>query len=137
MRTEKRSEGPHRNHLRRKDVDLRNTLIQIRETSNCLSGVGVYADTPKMPLLVVRCVYPWLQFSCYWNIRNERAALPDAGEDRGGRVFPSDSGASFFPGSIMAGFSGFVPRTGLPKATVHSLRHPYIKPKTKTFYSSN
>ena len=40
-------------------------------------------------------------------------------------MFTAEDGAPVFPDSIMQWFSKFVKRTGLPKVTVHSLRHTY------------
>ena len=41
------------------------------------------------------------------------------------RVFTTDMGAPIFPDSVTQWFSAFVARSGLPKVTVHSLRHTY------------
>lgn len=49
----------------------------------------------------------------------------DAWEDIDGRVFTTELGAPIFPDSITAWFSKFIARSGLPKVTVHSLRHTY------------
>ena len=46
-------------------------------------------------------------------------------QDAGGRVFTTELGAPIFPDSITAWFSKFIARSGLPKVTVHSLRHTY------------
>ena len=55
----------------------------------------------------------------------QREKLGDAWEDQDGRVFTSDTGAPIFPDSVTQWFSAFVARSGLPKVTVHSLRHTY------------
>ena len=39
--------------------------------------------------------------------------------------FTSDTGAPIFPSSITKWFGHFIERNGLPKVTVHSLRHTY------------
>lgn len=40
-------------------------------------------------------------------------------------MFTSDTGAPLFPDSVTQWFTAFVARSGLPKVTVHSLRHTY------------
>jgi integrase len=55
----------------------------------------------------------------------QREKLGDAWEDQDGRVFTTDSGAPLFPDSISQWFTKFIKRSGLPKVTVHSLRHTY------------
>lgn len=57
-----------------------------------------------------------------WQDR-QRTMLGDAWEDIDGRVFTNDFGAPIFPTSITQWFSKFVKRCGLPKVSVHSLRH--------------
>lgn len=41
------------------------------------------------------------------------------------KKFSNDEGAPLFPDSVTKWFTAFVKRTGLPKVTVHSLRHTY------------
>ena len=54
-----------------------------------------------------------------------RAQLGDAWGDQDGRVFTTDTGAPIFPDSVTQWFSKFIARSGMPKVTVHSLRHTY------------
>ena len=49
----------------------------------------------------------------------------DAWEDQDRRVFTTDTGAPLFPDSVTQWFSGFITRSGMPKVTVHSLRHTH------------
>ena len=55
----------------------------------------------------------------------QRERLGDAWEDQDGRVFTTDAGAPVFPDSVTQWFSAFIARSGMPKVTVHSLRHTY------------
>lgn len=59
-----------------------------------------------------------------WQDR-QREAVGDAWEDQDGRVFTNELGAPAFPDSLSQWFSGFIARSGMPKVTVHSLRHTY------------
>lgn len=115
--------------LRWEDVDLDNSLIQIRQTSNYLPGLGVYTGTPKnttsrRPLRLSRAAVLMLLEYQRWQ-DGQKAALFDAWEDQDNRVFTSDTGKPIFPDSVTAWFSDFVRRSELPKVTVHSLRHTY------------
>ena len=115
--------------LRWQDVDLDAHNITIRQTSNYLSGIGIYIGAPKTdssvrPLPIsTAAVMILLEYKCWQDAQREK--LGDAWEDRDGRVFTTDIGAPIFPDSMTQWFSTFVARSGLPKVTVHSLRHTY------------
>lgn len=115
--------------LRWEDVDLDNYMIQIKQTSNYLPGLGVYVGTPKTatsrrPLrLSQAAILLLLEYKTWQDAQRE--ALGDAWADRDGRVFTTDTGTPIFPDSVTQWFTRFVQRTGLPKVTVHSLRHTY------------
>lgn len=115
--------------LRWQDVDLREQTIIIKQTSNYLPGKGVYVDTPKTttsnrPLKLARSAFLLLMEYKQWQDELKKS-LGDAWRDEDGRIFTSDDGAPIFPDSITKWFTDFVKRTGLPKVTVHSLRHTY------------
>ena len=115
--------------LRWQDVDSENQTITINQTSNYLPKRGVYVDTPKTansnrPLRLSRSAFLLLQEYKQWQDA-QREKLGDAWEDEDGRVFTTDSGAPLFPDSISQWFTKFIKRNGLPKVTVHSLRHTY------------
>jgi integrase len=115
--------------LRWQDVDFDGQTITVSQTSNYVPGRGVYVDTPKTvtssrPLRLTRSAFTLLLEYKSWQ-DTQRAALGDDWRDQDGRVFTTDDGAPIFPDSISQWFSKFVKRTGLPKVTVHSLRHTY------------
>jgi len=115
--------------LRWQDVNFEEQTIMISQTSNYLPGKGVYIDTPKTstsnrPLRLSRSAFLLLLEYKQWQDAQQEK-LGDAWEDKDGRVFTSDNGAPMFPDSITQWFTKFVKRTGLPKVTVHSLRHTY------------
>ena len=115
--------------LRWQDVDLDGHTITIRQTSNYLPGKGVYVGTPKTttsarPLPIsTAAIMLLLEYRAWQDTRREQ--LGDAWEDQDGRVFTTDTGAPMFPDSLTQWFSGFIARSGMPKVTVHSLRHTY------------
>ena len=115
--------------LRWDDVDEENQTITIRQTSNYIPGKGLYVDTPKTansyrPLRLSRSAFLLLFEYKDWQ-DSQRAAAGDAWNNSDGRIFTNDFGGPIFPDSISQWFSKFIARTGLPKVTVHSLRHTY------------
>lgn len=115
--------------LRWEDVDIDHQTITITQTSNYLPGRGIYVDTPKTatsnrPLKLSRSAFLLLLEYKRWQDA-QREALGDAWEDQDGRVFTTDTGAPIFPDAVTQWFTKFVKRSGLPKVTVHSLRHTY------------
>lgn len=115
--------------LRWQDVDLDKHTITIRQTSNYLPGKGVYVSTPKTstsarPLLLsTSAIMMLLEYKAWQD--GQRQRMGDAWEDKDGRVFTTDTGAPLFPDSVTQWFSKFIARSGMPKVTVHSLRHTY------------
>ncbi len=115
--------------LRWSDVDIDTQTITIAQTSNYIPPRGVFADTPKSDtsnrlLKLSRSAFLLLTEYKQWQ-DTQREALGDAWEDQDGRVFTTDTGKPMFPDSVTAWFSKFVKRSGLPKVTLHSLRHTY------------
>lgn len=115
--------------LRWPDVNIDAQMIQIRQTSNYLPGLGVYTGTPKTgssrrPLKLSKAAMLLLMEYKRWQ-DSRREALGDAWENPDGRIFTTDSGAPIFPDSVTQWFTQFIRRSGLPKVTVHSLRHTY------------
>jgi len=115
--------------LRWCDVDLDNRLLHIRQTWNYVPTAGCYVDTPKTDssertLSISRTAVVLLLEYKRWQ-DSQQEALGDAWKNFDDRVFTSDEGAPLFPDSVTKWFTAFVKRTGLPKVTVHSLRHTY------------
>lgn len=115
--------------LRWQDIDLDEHTVTIRQTSNYLPGKGIYVSTPKTatsarPLhLSTAAVMMLLEYKA-WQDR-QRQQMGDAWEDQDGRVFTTDTGGPLFPDSVTQWFSNFIARSGMPKVTIHSLRHTY------------
>lgn len=115
--------------LRWCDVDLDHQLLYIRQTWNYIPTEGCYIDTPKTanserPLRISRTAVVLLLEYKHWQDA-QRARLGDAWQDTDGRVFTSEEGKPLFPDAVTKWFTEFVKRTGLPKVTIHSLRHTY------------
>ena len=115
--------------LRWNDVDLDAQLLYIRRTWNYIPKEGCYLDTPKSssserPLKISQtAVLLLLEYKRWQDQQRER--LGDAWVDTDNRIFTNDEGAPLFPDSVTKWFTDFVTRSGLPKVTVHSLRHTY------------
>lgn len=115
--------------LRWSDVDLDKQLLYIRQTWNYLPTEGCYADTPKTatserPLRISRTAILLLLEYKQWQ-DTQRELLGDAWRDTDGRIFTTEEGKPLFPDTVTNWFTDFVKRTGLPKVTIHSLRHTY------------
>ena len=115
--------------LRWQDVDFDHFTITIAQTSNYLPGKGIYTGTPKTatssrPVRLSRSAFLLLLEYKKWQDA-QQAMLGDAWRDQDGRIFTTDEGAPIHPDSVSKWFTAFVKRTGLPKVTVHSLRHTY------------
>lgn len=113
--------------LRWSDIDFDNGVIHIRQTYNYIPTKGAYIDTPKSAksarsIRVSKSAILLLSEYRSWQ-DHQRAILGDAWEGVDDRVFTNDFGAPIFPTSITQWFSKFVARTGLPRVSVHSLRH--------------
>jgi len=111
------------------DVDFDNKIITVSQTSNYLPRKGLYTDTPKTssssrPVRISQSALLLLLEYRQWQDA-QKDSLGDAWEDKDGRIFTSDTGAPIFPDSVTKWFGSFVKRSGLPKVSVHSLRHTY------------
>lgn len=117
--------------LRWQDVDLDTGLVHIVQTSNYVSGFGVYVGTPKTEdsaryLRVSRtAVLILLEYREWQDCR--RADVGDAWEGQPGddRIFTNEVGKPIFPTSLTQWMRKFIKRNNLPPSSVHSLRHTY------------
>jgi len=115
--------------LRWSDIDWKRHLIYIRQTHHYSVRKGCYDDTTKShtsrrPLKVSNSAFVLLEVYREWQ-DHQRELLGDAWEDQDSRIFTTDAGAPMHPDSVSKWFSDFIKRSGLPKVTVHSLRHTY------------
>ena len=115
--------------LRWEDIDFDTHMIHIRQTWNYVPSQGCYVDTPKTDTsersmkISQTAVLLLLEYKLWQD--KQRAALGDAWSDQDGRVFTNDDGSPIFPDTVTRWFSKFVARVGLPKVTIHSLRHTF------------
>lgn len=117
--------------LRWQDVNFDDGVIHIVQTSNYVSGKGVYVGTPKTEdsdryLRVSRAAVLILLEYKRWQ-DNLRCIVGDAWEGTPGddRIFTNEVGRPLFPASLTRWMSKFIKRSGLPSSSVHSLRHTY------------
>ena len=117
--------------LRWQDVDLDNGVVHIVQTSNYVSGKGVYVSTPKTEgsdryLRVSRtAVLILLEYKRWQDEMREKVGDAWEGRQSDDRIFTNEVGRPMFPTSITQWMGKFIKRTGLPPACVHSLRHTY------------
>lgn len=108
------------------DVDLEHGILSVRRNSLYLPGRGVYTDTPKTKSsartikLPSSCI-PLLKQHRDWQ-EEYRASLGDQWHESG-RIFTSADGSPIHPDTLTSWFSNFIKRHGLPKVTLHGLRH--------------
>lgn len=117
--------------LRWQDVNLDDGVVHIVQTSNYVSGKGVYIDTPKTEdsdryLRVSRTAVLILREYKHWQ-EEMRDKMGDAweGTPEDDRIFTNEAGRPMFPTSLTQWMGKFIKRTGLPSSCVHSLRHTY------------
>ena len=115
--------------LRWQDVDIDSRMVYVRQTQNYTPDDGCYTDSPKSsksnrPLRIARSGILLLCEYQRWQ-EAQKKKLGDAWEDTDGRVFTNDFGAPRHPDSLTKWFTAFIKRSGLPKVTVHSLRHTF------------
>lgn len=117
--------------LRWQDVDLDNGVIRIVQTSNYVSGKGIYVDTPKTEdsercLKVSQtAILILLEYKAWQDDMREKVGDAWQGSPEDDRVFTNDVGRPWFPTSFTQWMGKFIKRTGLPSSCVHSLRHTY------------
>ncbi len=117
--------------LRWQDVDLDKGVVHIVQTSNYVSGKGVYVGTPKTEgsdryLHVSRAaVLILLEYKRWQDEMREKVGDAWEGTPEDDRIFTNEVGRPMFPTSITQWMGKFIKRTGLPSSSVHSLRHTY------------
>jgi len=117
--------------LRWRDVDLDEGIVHIVQTSNYVSGKGVYTSTPKTDdsgryIKVSRtAVLLLLEYKSWQDDMREKVGDAWQGSEADDRIFTNEVGRPLFPTSITQWMGKFIKRTGLPSSSVHSLRHTY------------
>ena len=117
--------------LRWRDVDLDTGVVHIVQTSNYVSGAGVYTSTPKTEdsdryLKVSKtAVRILLEYKAWQDDMRTKVGDAWEGTPEDDRIFTNEVGRPLFPTSITQWMGKFIKRTGLPSSSVHSLRHTY------------
>lgn len=117
--------------LRWQDVDLDTGVLHIVQTSNYVSGTGVYVSTPKTEgsdryLKVSRTdILMLLEYKAWQDDMREKMGDAWEGTAEDDRIFTNEVGRPMFPTSLTQWRGKFIKRSGLPPACVHSLRHTY------------
>lgn len=117
--------------LRWQDVDMENQVIHVVQTSNYVSGTGVYLGTPKTEdsgryLKVSRtAILILLEYKDWQDEMKEKVGDAWEGSPGDDRIFTNEVGKPMFPTSLTQWMGKFIKRTGLPPSSVHSLRHTY------------
>lgn len=115
--------------LRWSNVDFDNETITISQTSAYVASLGMYSDKPKnktsnRPLKLSRSAFLMLREYKDWQ-EKQQESCGDYWKNKDNRVFTGDDGTPIHPDALTKWFSAFIKRSGLPKTTIHSLRHTY------------
>ncbi len=117
--------------LRWQDVDLENQVVHVVQTSNYVSGKGMYVGSPKTEgsdryLKVSRtAILILLEYKDWQDKMKEKVGDAWKSPANDDRIFTNDEGKPLFPSSLTQWMGKFIKRTGLPSSSVHSLRHTY------------
>lgn len=117
--------------LRWQDIDLDTGVVHIVQTSNYVSGTGVYVGTPKTEdsdryLKVSQtAILILLEYKSWQDDMREKVGDAWEGTAEDDRIFTNEVGRPMFPTSLTQWMGKFIKRSGLPPACVHSLRHTY------------
>ena len=117
--------------LRWQDIDLDTGVVHIVQTSNYVSGAGVYVGTPKTEdsdryLKVSQtAILILLEYKAWQDDMREKVGDAWEGTAEDDRIFTNEVGRPMFPTSLTQWMGKFIKRNGLPPACVHSLRHTY------------
>lgn len=113
------------------DVDFDTGVLHIVQTSNYVSGSGVYIGTPKTEdsnrhLKVSRtAIMLLLEYKAWQDEMKSKVGDAWEGSDEDDRIFTNELGHPIFPTSLTQWMGKFIKRSNLPPACVHSLRHTY------------
>ena len=114
--------------LRWGDIDFEAETIQVKQTTAYVSGKGVITDTPKnvtskRPLRLSSSVFVLLRSIIVWQ-QEQKEACGNKWRNTDNRIFTNEDGSPLFPDTLTKWFTTFK-RSGLPKVTIHSLRHTF------------
>ena len=111
------------------DIDWDKGLITIQRSSQYISGQGIITKETKTTTSDRSIRLPSMVFDMLKEYREwqdeEKLRLGDAWFESD-RLFTTFNGHPIHPDSITGWFTDFVKRQGLPKVTIHSLRHTNI-----------
>jgi len=109
-----------------KDIDLGNQIMWIRRSSQYIGNATIITKSPKTEagvrqFALSESVCSLLREHRKWQ-REQRLMCGDLWQDKD-RLFTQWNGEPTYPDTISDWFQKFLVRSGLPKVTLHSLRH--------------
>ena len=119
-----------------RDYDEKNATIRINRTVQYLPGRGVFEDTTKNGssdryIQLSNVAVNALKVQKKWQLA-QRLMFGSAWQDTG-KIFTKPTGEGLHPSTVTSRFHDLVEKSDLPPVHLHSLRHPYVKPKTKKY----
>ena len=119
-----------------KDIDFEHSIINVNRSSLYLPEKGIFTDETKnnssiRPVKVPDYVIQLLK-KYRLQQKEQRLKLGDQRQDSG-RILVQWNGVPIHPSTVTNWFHKFICNSDLPDIHLHSMRHPYVKPKTKIF----
>lgn len=111
------------------DIDFENKILQVRQASQYVSGLGTFdkdtkTNSSQRSISLPGEIIPLLKEYKAWQ-NEERLKCGDKWIDNN-RLFTQWNGTPMYPYTPTAWFSKFIERKGLPTLTFHGLRHTHI-----------
>ena len=119
-----------------KDIDFKTSVIRIERASLYIPHEGIITDTTKndsstryikAPAIAIQLLKEYKRWQA-----QKRLSMGDRWVDCD-RLFTKPDGMPIHPDTIGCWFRDFIRAHDLPDISIHSLRHPYVKLKTKKF----
>lgn len=119
-----------------RDINFAKGTISITRSSLYLPDRGTFEDETKnnssdRVIRAPQAVMEILKEYKRWQLEHQLAHM-DIWQDSG-KLFTAADGSPMHPDVLSGWFHEFIKTTDLPQIHLHSLRHPYVKRKTKNF----
>ena len=122
------------------DIDFEAGLLDVQRSVLYLPEKGVFMDDTKnkSSKRVIKLTPDAIQLLRRYKAwqGSERLRIGDQWSEeweQHPRLFTTWDGKALHPSTVTGWFHNFIARSDLPPISIHSLRHPYVKHKTKSF----
>lgn len=118
------------------DIDFDHNTITIQRATQYLPDMGVFTaemktkSSHRVIKAPAAAIHALKQYRTWQRITFLQMGQP---LEEGQRVFVTQNETPMHPDTLTSWFGSFIKTTDLPPIHIHSLRHPYVKRKTKKF----